>query len=180
MRARTLATVILAAGLFAVPVRGDDPPKKTAWNLDEVLDQLAHHPKDPYLQYVALMLGIRDNREREVEEQIDRLNRPGRFEERAGRRNRADLFSTFTGAPAIQESLQLDTMRGNRRGGRGVDIPKKAADPVDRPKDKAPEPPAPKKDDPPKTLQIDKLIGPAQKPHPWAKMLGDKKPEVGP
>src|SRR5262249_24545697 len=88
--------------------------------------------------------------------------------------------SASPGAPRTRARLHPHTTAGTRRGGRGVDIPKKAADPVDRPKDKAPEPPAPKKDDPPKTLQIGKLIGPAQKPHPWAKMLGDKKPEVGP
>ena len=159
---------VLIALLVTLPARSDDLPKKAAWNLDEVLEQLGHHPKDPYLHYVALMLSARADREREVEALIDRLLQPSRLEERGGRRNRVDLFSTFTGALAIQESLQLDTMRGSGRR------PQPAAP---APKGVIPEPL--KKGDLPKSFPVAKLIGPAAPSHPWDKMLGNKKPEVG-
>ena len=179
---RTLGFVVatLAVCLVPLPIHGQDPPKKPAWDLDDVLAQLGHYPKDVYLQYVAMMLGLREGRDREVAERLERLARPDQIEERGGRRDRADLFSTFTGALAIQESLQLDTMRGERRPGRGVAIPKPAIG-IDPAKGNGPpELPAAKPADPPKAFPIAKVSGPAQKAHPWEKMLGDKKPEVGP
>src|SRR5262245_51796311 len=125
---RTLGFVVatLAVGLASHSSRGQEPPKKPAWDLDEVLGQLGQHPKHVYLQYVAMMLGLREGRDREIAERLERVMRPEMVEERAGRRSRADLFSTFTGALAIQESLQLDTMRGERRGGRPAIAPKAA------------------------------------------------------
>src|SRR5262249_1112973 len=172
----------LAICLSIGPARGDDPPKKSAWDLDEVLEQVGQNPRDPYLQYVALMLAAREGRKQEAEAAIERVTRPSWMAEREGRRTRVDLFSTFTGALAVQESLQLDTMRGERRGGRGVVITPKAAIPIGPVKGKAvdPEPPAAKDADVPKALPIASLRGPTQKAHPWEKMLGDKKPEVGP
>ena len=97
---------------------GDEPKKGkgTPWTFDEVMEQLAFHPKDPYLQYVALQLGAREGRQAEVVAVLDPPPRPGIFGGDTGRRSRADLFSTFTGALAVQESLQLDTMRGQPAG----------------------------------------------------------------
>src|SRR5262249_4904827 len=85
----------------------DKAPVKTpqAWTLDEALAQLQLYPDDPYLQYVALQLSYRekqfDNTSQQVENFIGRGS--GR---RGGRRGDVDLFSVFTGALAVQESLQ--------------------------------------------------------------------------
>ena len=113
---RTLGFVVatLAVCLVPLPIHGQDPPKKPAWDLDEVLAQLGHYPKDVYLQYVAMMLGLREGRDREVAERLERLARPDQIEERGGRRDRADLFSTFTGALAIQEYLARVEWLGRR------------------------------------------------------------------
>src|SRR5262249_8694428 len=94
----------------------------------------------------------------------------GFLEDRA-RRSRADLFSTFTGALAVQESLQLDTMRGERPGRN----PALGRDPAN------PNPPAiaPPKNLPEK-VDVRKLVGPTVQSHPWEKLLGAKKPDVGP
>jgi len=167
----------LAVCLASHPSRAQEPPKKPAWDLHEVLAQLGHYPKDVYLQYVAMMLGRREGRDREVAERLERLMRAELMEERAGRRARADLFSTFTGALAVQESLQLDTMRGERPGGRrgrlGGAVPQAPVG-IEPPKKEAPEPP------PAKAGPVGQLTGPTVKSHPWEKMLGDKKPDVGP
>jgi hypothetical protein len=163
-----LIAVVLAAGLLMGTshnrVRGDDPLKKqaNAWQLDEALQQLALHPHDSYLQYVALQLSKRDRREEEVNNVIAMSNRPALFEAR-GRAGRADLFSTFTGALAIQESLQLDSMRG----------PNPAPDRLGGPKLPQPGKKLPEK------VAVAALTGPEVQSHPWEKMLGDKKPEVG-
>ncbi len=152
-----IVVVVAAAGLLTVQsgraLRGAEPPKKlpTAWRLDEALQQLAFHPGDAYLQYVALQLGKRDGREPEV---LQRIERPGPFGNGQGRRSRADLFNTFSGALALQESLQLDTMRGERRN--------------------RPNPGAPLPD----KVAVASLAGPAVKSHPWEKMLGDRRPVV--
>src|SRR5689334_7699561 len=90
----------IAAGLLAAgpsrEVQGQEPAKKrdTAWSLDEALEQLAFHPKDPYLQYVALQLGKREGRENDV---IAWIQARGAAGNAPGRRSRADLFSTFSG-----------------------------------------------------------------------------------
>src|SRR5262249_31193603 len=74
----------------------------------------------------------------------------------ANRRDNVDLFSIFTGALAVQESLQLDTMRG------GV--------PRNREQERRRQ----------QIVAIDKLSGPTTKSHPWKEMLGDKKPDLDP
>jgi hypothetical protein len=100
---------------------GKEPPKESAkapnkpqaWALDEAMDQLRLYPKDAYLQYVALQLARRektiDKVGNEVEQIVNRANGFGRFNQRT---EEVDLFSLFTGALAVQESLQLDSMRG--------------------------------------------------------------------
>src|SRR5438067_8481981 len=81
------------------------PQIQPAWTLDEALAQLQLYPQDAYLQYVALQLARRENR---IEEAIDQN---AAWAQVAERRSGVDLFSIFTGALAVQESLQLDTMR---------------------------------------------------------------------
>ncbi len=134
----------------------------TAWSLDEALAQLALFPNDPYLQYVVLQLARREGQGEatatEVERLIWRSAAPA-----ANDRSNVDLFSLFTGALAVQESLQLDAMRGER-GGR-------------------PRPGAPPGLDPEKgrreIVSVASLKGPEVKSHPWAAMLGTAKPDVG-
>jgi hypothetical protein len=108
---------MVAVSLFAHrPILAEEePPQKTkhAWTLEEAQAELLLNPRDPYLQYVALQLARRENKQDDVAKIIEQLlgGAPGE------RRERADLFSIFTGALAVQESLQLDTMRTpNARG----------------------------------------------------------------
>jgi hypothetical protein len=215
-RAARLGLVALALGLTPGDRVGGDEPKKIAtapWTFDEAMEQLAFHPKDPYLQYVALQLGIREGRREEVVKALAPPPRPWLFGEGEGRQNQVDLFSTFTGALAVQESLQLDTMRGERPGRRqpevGPGVPpvapgglKAVGGPAAPPKEIAPGappvvPPAPLGEPKPAPLPalpkqeapaepkatgpvpVEKLEGPTVESHPWAKMLGSKKPEVG-
>src|SRR5439155_12873540 len=113
-----------------------------------------------------------------------------------GRRQRVDLFSTFTGALAVQESLQLDTLLGEddmRRAGFPPDVPQKMAPPppdVKKSEDKPAEPPPPAKSGSktasklrtimrrpiPKSVLVDTLSGPTIKSHPWEQMLAGRKP----
>ena len=95
----------------------DQPPRKTkrAWTLQEARAELLLNPRDPYLQYVVLQLARRRNKLEEVAKSIAELL-GGDPSERRGRTGRADLFSIFTGALAVQESLQLDTMGSSTDG----------------------------------------------------------------
>src|SRR5713226_668445 len=85
-----------------------------AWTIDEAMAQLRLYPRDAYLQYVALQLARREQREDEIARQIEQFLGDEVRQQRNQRANRADLFNIFTGALAVQESLQLDTMRGER------------------------------------------------------------------
>src|SRR5947209_2592613 len=98
---------------------------KQAWTLDEVMAQLNLYPKDAYLQYVALQLARREHRADEIGAQIESLIGDEVRQQRMERANGVDLFSIFSGALAVQESLQLDTMRGEgaRRGPPGGRMP---------------------------------------------------------
>lgn len=94
------------------------PRSQQAWTLDEALAQLQIYPDDAYLQYVALQLALRQNRFEEIAGRVESMiARTGgaAADARTERSNRIDLFSIFTGALAVQESLQLDTMRVNTR-----------------------------------------------------------------
>jgi len=154
-----------------VPAADDPPAKATrAWKFEEAMDRLSLSPRDPYLQYVVLQLGRRDGREKEALDAVERpnlLGRLGLFGGDRGRRSQADLFATFTGALAIQESLQLDTMRGGP-----------ARNP--RPQPGTPVQPVQPKFNPLEKVPVAKLAGPTVPSHPWEKMLGAKKPDVGP
>ena len=168
---RVRIALVLALGI--VPgmalVRGGPKlpaPTRQAWTTDEALAQLKVYPHDPYLQYVAMQLGRRDKNSDEVCRQVEEiLWEQGRRERREVRVQSVDLFSIFTGALAVQESLQLDTMRGPT-----ANRPNRPNQPPDELREKR------KKE----IVDIAKLSGPTTKSHPWEKMLGDKKPEVEP
>jgi len=145
----------MASVLFAhAPLRADDvpglkrSPSKTpqAWTFAEAMEQLRLNPTDVYLQYVALQLGRSEGKVDEVVGTIERLNRSRR--NRRGPQRRVDLFALFTGALAVQETLQLDTMRGDQNA--------PAADEADPAKN---------------VVKISNLRGPTVKSHPWGKML---------
>jgi len=123
-------------------------PGKHAWTLDKARQQLALNANDPYLQYVLMQLAGQEQKEGEILLEIQNANASG-MQQIADRRNSVDLFNMFSGALAVQESLQLDTMRGDR--------------------------PARK---PTKQVAITDLKGPAVKSHPWKEMLAGKNPKV--
>ena len=177
----TLSLLVLggaAAPLFA----GDDDPAPAKANagftLDEALQQLRLYPKDAYLQYVALQLARRENRVDEIAGQIFRGDDWAR---RAGRREDVDLFSIFTGALAVQESLQLDTMRGGARGqGRQAPMrgPSGAFAAQQQQQWEAAQKALEKRRG--EIVDVASLIGPGVKSHPWEEMLGSRKPDIGP
>ena len=109
---------LLFACLFATCILAGEPkqqPKRAqAWTYDEAVTQLKLYPKDAYLQYVVLQLGKRENRLPEAAAELDKLLGNQMRRERNGRAEGVDLFNIFSGALAIQESLQLDTMRGKQ------------------------------------------------------------------
>jgi hypothetical protein len=165
--------VALLVGL-AVPVSPSAaqekvPAKEQAWTLEEARQQLRLYPRDAYLQYVALQIARREGRIDEVAAGIERMmgGEPWRLaNERA---SRVDLFSIFSGALAVQESLQLDSMRGQRAGRRPVR-------PIDPKSGKLDDAEAARKGD---KVKVSSLSSPTIKSHPWQKMLAGKKPDVG-
>jgi len=155
-RLPTIAT-LLAATMFAAGTLWADErptarktPRKTlqAWSYEDAMEQLRLNPGDVYLQYVALQLarGEGEDKLKEAAGAVEQLNR------RRGRRRpterRVDLFALFTGALAVQESLQLDTMRGDENAVGSI-----LADPAKN------------------VVKIGALEGPTVKSHPWGKML---------
>jgi hypothetical protein len=152
---RVRFTLLAMLGCLPVFAFAPDPPKddkrpprtQQAWTREEALEQLKLYPNDPYLQYVALQLGRREGPWSTTVSEVERLAA-------VNRRDQVDLFGVFTGALAVQESLQLDRMRP------GPD----------------------RRDEPPARAIIDiaTLRGPTIKSHPWKQMLGDKKPDISP
>ncbi len=94
------------------PAASETPRSKNAWTLDEALHALKLSPRDTYLQYVVLQLARREGKLEQVAGEVEKLAFGGDTDGRAERRAQVDLFGTFTGALAVQEGLQLDTMRG--------------------------------------------------------------------
>jgi hypothetical protein len=155
---------------------GKGPPEKPArpagkspqsWTLDEAKAQLELYPKDAYLQYVVLQLGRREKQIGPIADEVEGLI--GRANGRRGndRVNDVDLFSLFTGALAVQESLQLDAMRGDQPG-RGRPGQKPGEKPADAAERRKP------------TIAIADITGPTIKSHPWKEMLGNAKVDPGP
>lgn len=197
-----LGLLLAAASLLVLPrginssVAQDARLQRTpqAWTLDAALAQMRLHPQDAYLQYVALQLARREGRFEQVEQEVRALI-PNDRTARAERRDSVDLFSVFNGALAVQESLQLDTMRFAATGD-----PRPAPEPtpdstnynmaVPPPARRAParrrnaparttpeaakEVPRPRRPD----VSVSTLSGPTVKSHPWTKMLGARKAEV--
>lgn len=122
-------------------------PSKHAWTREEALAQLKLYPHDPYLQYVALQLARREDRLERTVTDVERIAP-------VTPRERVDLFGIFTGALAVQESLQLDRMRVPSTLRPGEEPPRR------------------------EIIDIAKLRGPQIKSHPWKEMLGDKKPDI--
>jgi hypothetical protein len=138
-------------------------PQKSAqaWTREEATAQLWLNPEDVYLQYVAMQLALNDQKEGEMESLIDNLTQR-RWGMRGGQGREVDLYSLFSGALAVQESLQLDAMRGQ--------FNPELLEMVDPSKN---------------TVKISSLAGPAVDSHPWDKMLAaqlisGRKPELGP
>jgi hypothetical protein len=160
VRLALAAIAVAIPALALVPTRAAPPkakpltPTPQAWTLDEALAQLGLYPRDPYVQYVALQMGRRENRFGPTSSEVTRLM--NQTQEPMNRRDQVDLYSAFTGALAVQESLQLDTMR--RADGRRDDGTLRSREIID----------------------VVKLSGPTIKSHPWKTMLGDKDPEVPP
>ena len=132
------------------------PPKTPqAWTFDEAMQQFRLHPDDAYLQYVVLQLARNENKLGEVEPLFERR----RWRQRRQPDRRVDLFGLFTGAPAVQESLQLDAMR---------ETPDESTASTEK-----------------KTVAVADLEKPTIKSHPWGEMLaaqslGGRTPEVSP
>lgn len=166
-----------------------------AWTLDDALSQLKLYPRDVYLQYVALQLASRQNRLDEIADQIEVTRGSATREQRNERASRVDLLSIFSGALAVQESLQLDAMRGNAPPRTFFDTlsaeqkkemasspeRKRALEQEDRERLAAwKEQRAALEMKRKQVLQVSGLAGPAVKSHPWSEMLGGKKPEISP
>ena len=133
-----------SAGAADAP-KSRDEKTSVAWTLPEAKTQLQFDPRDPYMQYVVLQLSRGDKELDNTLRQIGSGANAAR-----GRANNVDLFSIFTGALAVQESLQLDTMRGENTG---------------RPVTNA-------------KVDLANLKGPTIKSHPWAQMLAGRKPRI--
>jgi hypothetical protein len=189
MSRRFCMFALLTVGVLigSVSLRADEgkPDKKTppktaqAWTLDEAMLQMRLNPDDVYLQYVCLQLARNDKKTEEIARTIEQLSWRRGWAGRQGDR-RVDLFDLFSGALAVQECLQLDTMRGRRPGESDGQRPAVV------PPDGQPLPkPAPAPNDRDSTVKVSDLAGPKVESHPWGKMLAvqqvaGKKPEIGP
>ncbi|HEV8002937.1 MAG TPA: DUF1559 domain-containing protein [Planctomycetaceae bacterium] len=178
------APTLIAGFLLALPcvtsaqVAAQPASRKSPWTLEEARTQLRLYPRDAYLQYVVLLLekqngGGGDPGDEAMQSAAARS---------PGRGTGVDLFSLFSGSSAVQESLQLDTMRGGttpeqparrRRMPRTNRNTKGGVPPVAEPAE--PEPAAP-----PKSVRVSSLAGPTIQSHPWVKMLKGRNPQISP
>ncbi|MBL8825298.1 MAG: DUF1559 domain-containing protein [Planctomycetia bacterium] len=165
--------IILSLLLLTVIVANQAQEKSAtskAWTYAKAMELYNRSPRDSYLQYVALQTARREKTSPDHLQSMQwRLNR-------MGRREGVDLFNTFSGALAVQESLQLDTMLDQPENQRAFarPAPTKEAIPDTLEKEQPPE----------KLKKIEKvkvasLQGPTIKSHPWETMLAGRKPEIG-
>jgi hypothetical protein len=148
-------------------------PGSQPWTLDEAVQQLRLYPRDAYLQYVALQLAQGENRTLEVSSLLQSLSAATRAG-RGGRVEQVDLFSIFSGALAVQESLQLDTMLGEQSG----EVSRATATPAG---EQSGETAVPEGNSPAgKMVKVAELTGPTIKGHPWKEMLAGRTPAVSP
>ncbi|MEO1996138.1 MAG: hypothetical protein ABGZ17_12770 [Planctomycetaceae bacterium] len=146
----TLSTLAVLATATPLPAQPADrktnndaetfPQTRAAWTYKQARNQLALNPGDAFLQYVALQLGGKQGAG-DAAGIITELRRTG-----FRRRQQADLFRIFSGALAVQESLQLDTMVGRLNTPRQQDL-----------------------------IDVNTLQGPTVKSHPWKEMLDGRK-----
>jgi Protein of unknown function (DUF1559) len=177
--ATSIAACSLTLPFCVSAVRAADPPasRKNAWALEEAKVQLRLYPRDPYLQYVVLMLEKQKGVSAEPTDEALLSAAAGN----PGRGAGVDLFSLFSGASAVQESLQLDTMRGGppdqprppRRTPRNNPATKGGPPAVAEPAEAESAPP-------PKSVKVSALAGPTIQSHPWVKLLKGQKPTISP
>ncbi len=148
-----LASLMLMLGAVAL-APAQTPPATAAstphaWTMESAIQQLQLYPRDPYLQYVVLQLNQREGNAYDAEALLRQTMGRGR----RGNANIAnvDLFSIFSGALAVQESLQLDAMTEGTPP--DLNTPKGT---------------------------IKDLTGPTVKSHPWTEMLAGRQPSISP
>ncbi|MCA9060107.1 MAG: hypothetical protein KDA85_16480, partial [Planctomycetaceae bacterium] len=120
-----------------------------AWTFDDAVRQLQLYPRDTFLQYVVLKLGQRQGFDATT---MAGMGETSLREIANQRREQVDLFSLFSGATAVQESLQLDAMRPGNRG-RELTVRQKS-------------------------VSVSELVGPEVESHPWQEMLAGRTPTV--
>ncbi|QDU89106.1 hypothetical protein Pla175_24920 [Pirellulimonas nuda] len=114
------AILLLGACLLlatATPLSAQAPPASQPVSLESAERRLRLYPDDPYAQFVALQLAGRAGpdefgRVTTLLQRRDAFGLGGR-----GRREAVDLLNFTSGALAVQESLQLDTMTGDLASG---------------------------------------------------------------
>src|SRR5713101_2582137 len=133
--AGTTALTILFYSFPGLGRAGEKPAltPKSGWTLEQAKAELALNPRDAYLQYVVLQLARRDKKLDETIEWLEPKRDLFQMSSDATP-SPVDLFSIFTGALAIQESLQLESMGGGARRGNGALSPDEALSREDRDK----------------------------------------------
>lgn len=118
------------------------------WTLETARAELSWRPDDPYMRFVVAQLEHID--ETGPQDPAAEARRQQRQQALMRSRN-ADLFNIFSGALAVQESLQLDAMTASTQADAGV-----------------------------ATIATNSLQGPTVKSHPWEELLGGQTPDVSP
>jgi hypothetical protein len=161
------AIVGLACGIQPSCAADPSAAPRNPWTLEDAKLQLRLYPRDVYLQYVTLML----------ERQAGVSGRgsdgtPDLVRRDPGRGVGVDLFNLFSGASAVQESLQLDTMRGDAARGQTAT---QALAPSSLTTDTGQMIlTKPSKSAPRKPVKLADLKGLQIQSHPWQKMLHQK------
>jgi hypothetical protein len=141
---RSIAFLMPLAPALSLAVLCAQEPAAPPSPIEQALAELEASPRDPWLQFQVLQLARRAGKLEAYDTVVRRLTRPD------GARA-IDLFDLFTGALAVQESLQLDLLRAA------------ATRPVAA-----------------STVPVATLAGPSVKSHPWQVLLAGRHPEVSP